>query len=74
MLIVPNSKAPPRVPKVVTAIAYNLTIVDFTWLTKGKVSENTIESYKMEYSPCDSLFTSYAFKLPQTRQIQQKGS
>lgn len=64
ILVVPNVKAPPRVPKLVTAIAYNLTIVDFSWVTAGKGLKSEIDMYKMEYRHCDSLFESYKFSMP----------
>ena len=38
ILIVPSAKHPPRVPKVLTAISYNMTIVDFKWVIDQKDS------------------------------------
>ena len=42
ILIVPNVVLPPRVPKLLTAIAFKLPIVGFSWI---------LEKYKSKNSP-----------------------
>ena len=77
ILIVPNVVLPPRVPKLLTAIAFKLPIVGYSWVLEKYKSKNSpievnLEAHQMEYPPCDNLFSDYVFILPQGRVITQR--
>lgn len=68
-------------PKLVTAIAFNIPIVAYSWVlsqSKSKLKQaaaSEIESvHLMEYRACDNLFNSYSFILPTSRAIAVKGT
>ena len=74
ILIVSSIALYPRVPKILTAIAFNIPIVDFTWVTQGKADPAKISNYKMQHATCEDLFSTFIFSLPQVREIVQKGN
>ena len=51
ILIVPSTDHPPRVPKLLTAIAYGMKIVDFKWVLEQNKSAKQIKmsDYEMKY-------------------------
>ena len=64
ILIVPSVSLPPRVPKILTAIAFKLNIVDYNWVTQSRADMNEIDKYSMKTIDCDELFSKFTFQMP----------
>ena len=76
ILIVPSVDHPPRVPKVLTAIAFGMKIIDFKWVVDQRESTKTLRlsNYEMEYQSVHSLFSDYQFIVPAQKEIVAKNS
>ena len=76
ILIVPSVDHPPRVPKVLTAIAFGMKIIDFKWVVDQRESTKTLRlsNYEMEYQSVHSLFSDYQFIVPAKKEIVAKNS
>lgn len=76
ILIVPSADHPPRVPKVLTAIAFGMKIIDFKWVVDQRESTKTLRlsNYEMEYQSVHSLFSDYQFIVPAQKEIVAKNS
>ena len=57
LLIVPSIDIPPRVPKVITAIALKMLVVDYKWVTEQQRTKEELDptDFKMNYREVSSL-------------------
>ena len=78
-LVVPSIHIPPRVPKLLLSIAFNLPIVSLEWVEKVQKEGLSLpqEHNFFKYNSTEHLFENYIFAFPTTREImpkQTKGS
>ena len=72
----PSVDHPPRVPKVLTAIAFGLQIIDYKWVTDQRETNKSLKlsDYEMRYQKVHALFSDYQFIVPAQREIVAKNS
>lgn len=58
VLIVPSTKCPPRVPKLLAAIVFGLDVIDCKWVADSLAAKKVLDmtGYRMDYSSVRLLF------------------